>query len=76
MDPALAAQPRQAASAAQAQARRIVDRAGYAQVMQAYAASFGDPHVAIELASPDTTIATATQPAPDTTIAPRASRDG
>ena len=65
-DPALAAQARQAASAAQARARRIVDRAGYAQVMQAYVASFGDPHVAIELASPDTGAATATPPAPDT----------
>ncbi|MBN6101030.1 hypothetical protein JR064_02480 [Xanthomonas sp. CFBP 8703] len=63
-DPTLAAQARQAASAAQAQARRIVDRAGYARVMQAYVASFGDPHVAIELASPDTTAASAT--APDT----------
>ncbi|NYF18655.1 hypothetical protein HDC36_000092 [Xanthomonas sp. JAI131] len=63
-DPALAAQARQAASAAQAQARRIVDRAGYARVMQAYVASFGDPHVAIELASPDTTAASATAPAP------------
>jgi hypothetical protein len=65
-DPALAAQAQQAASAAQAQARRIVDRAGYAQVMQAYVASFGDPHVAIELASPDTAAARATPTAPDT----------
>ncbi|QNH17611.1 hypothetical protein HEP74_02766 [Xanthomonas sp. SS] len=66
-DPALAAQARQAASAAQAQARRIVDRAGYAQVMQAYVASFGDPHVAIELASPDTDTgaASANPSAPD-----------
>ncbi|WP_369976123.1 S41 family peptidase [Xanthomonas bundabergensis] len=52
-DPALAAQARQAANAAQAQARRIVDGAGYARVMQAYVAAFGDPHVAIELSSGD-----------------------
>jgi hypothetical protein len=66
VDPALAAQARQAARAAQAQARRIVDRAGYAQVMQAYVAAFGDPHVAIELASPDTTPASAPPSASDT----------
>lgn len=66
VDPALAAQARQAASAAQAQARRIVDRAGYAQVMQAYVASFGDPHVAIELDSPDTAATSTTAPVPDT----------
>ncbi len=65
-DPALAAQARQAASAAQAQARHVVDRAGYAQVMQAYVAAFGDPHVAIALASPDITAASAPPPAPDT----------
>lgn len=66
VDPALAAQARQAASAAQAQARRIVDRAGYDQVIQAYVASFGDPHVAIELDSPDTAATSAPTPAPDT----------
>ncbi|UKE49715.1 hypothetical protein KCU57_13210 [Xanthomonas translucens] len=64
VDPALAAQAQQAASAAQAQARRIVDRAGYTRVMRAYVAAFGDPHVAIDLASPDTS--SAAQPAADT----------
>ncbi|MBC3971647.1 hypothetical protein [Xanthomonas translucens] len=66
VDPALAAQARQAASVAQAQARRIVDRGGYARVMQAYVAAFGDPHVAIELASHATASASAAQPAADT----------
>lgn len=62
VDPALAAQARQAAHAAQAQARGIVDGAGYARVMQAYVASFGDPHVALELAAGHA--ARSTQPAP------------